>query len=92
MKQTFRTARRRRSEISAAAIEKVWPNPATHRPFAEKKGLCASGSENSYMDRRLIVLVAWFGPRQPRNFSFLFSRALVARKNSSSSSHAREGR
>lgn len=45
-----------------------------------------------YFDSRLMVLTAWFGPRQPKNLSSLFSSALVVRKNSSSSSRAREGR
>ena len=36
--------------------------------------------------RRLIVLAAWLGPRQPRNSCSLFSSTLVARTNSSRSS------
>ena len=81
-----RRATRSAAHIREAAWLPVANWPLTSLPSGDGLDL------RSERDSRLIVLTARAGPRQPRNSSFLFSSALVAQKNCSSSSRARAGR
>src|SRR3979490_177608 len=69
------------------------PTRRRHRPDrAPPPQLHLHDGLQVHRERRSIILIAWVGPRHPRNSSFLSSSASVASKNFSSSSTARGGR